>query len=377
MFAYKARGIHVLSTPSSQDFNYSTTNISTSGRSENLVAQSAMLARTTSRGSTEGLFYMPQRPPRTPLTRMDEAEAQILHEAHHSASHPARDMPPQSPPAKTLPLSPQTINSFDSPLARSTGPQNPMEALNLQVPRFNYFFDDGEDKTNERYSSLSSGKFSDFTIVHGARRWRAHKVIVASQSVVLESMIENLTDTSTLNLTTHDSDAVVLMMEYLYTGTYTTPSQPPDFSLKTHISVFVLASTLSITGLQSLSAQLFTLSLSSVSDLEVYFQSVRQIYAVTSCDNPQLRLAVVEAAVLEIRSLVGQENVRRAFLEVTSEVGEFQTDIYTYLVDNPTRGVEIETESLVLCEECGPQSSGYSYTRTCKGCGVARTIEFS
>lgn len=39
--------------------------------------------------------------------------------------------------------------------------------------------------------ALVEGRFSDLTIFHGVRVWNAHKVVVCSQSPVLESMIDN------------------------------------------------------------------------------------------------------------------------------------------------------------------------------------------
>jgi len=82
-----------------------------------------------------------------------------------------------------------------------------------------------------------SGKFSDLTVVHGARKWcvslvpkaltystnlnapvltqslcrKAHKVVVASQSSVLEEMIEQLQDAAILHLTKYDHAAVISM----------------------------------------------------------------------------------------------------------------------------------------------------------------------
>lgn len=92
---------------------------------------------------------------------------------------------------------------------------------------------------------------------------------------------------------------------------------------------------------------------------------------------------------------------RAAFLNLTSEVVDFQVDLYKMLIAHPLRPldrVEVEVEregesesegkgererggrERVLCEECGPREQaageGYTVKQTCKGCGVVREIEF-
>lgn len=57
--------------------------------------------------------------------------------------------------------------------------------------------------TNTSSSSLTSGKFSDLTITHGSRKWKAHKVVVCSQSPVLESLIFNLPVCSPISRAQH------------------------------------------------------------------------------------------------------------------------------------------------------------------------------
>jgi hypothetical protein len=168
------------------------------------------------------------------------------------------------------------------------------------------------------------------------------------------------------------------MMEYLYASDYSTTDTAPTFSLDTHTAVFALASTLFIPGLQTLSIAKYRHNLNTlVSDLSVYFASVRAVYALTTSSNPGLRLAVVEAAICEMRNLLAEGTaVRDGFLALTSEVGQFQADIYALLLRNPTRPLEVLAQE--LCEECGPreEGDGYEVTTECKGCGKERTLEF-
>jgi hypothetical protein len=228
------------------------------------------------------------------------------------------------------------------------------------------------------HSSLLSGKFSDLTLAHGTQRWKAHKVVVCSQSPVLEAMIEALPPTvSLLYLDDYDHEAVCSMMEYLYSTNYNTTDHEPDFSLPHHIKVFSLSAQLSISGLEQLAAKKFASTLiTHVKDLDVYFSSVKDIYSVTTPDHPALRLVVVDAAVTELRNLVHESR----FLDLTGTVKDFQADIYLFLMNHLSRPVNTETEFLFaeLCGECGPRDSddGYEVTTECKGCGKEKTLEF-
>jgi hypothetical protein len=207
------------------------------------------------------------------------------------------------------------------------------------------------------HSSLLSGKFSDLTLAHGMRRWKAHKVVVCSQSPVLEAMIEALPPTiSLLYLDDYDHEAVCSAMEYLYSTSYNTTDHEPDFSLPHHIKVFSFSVQLSISGLEQLATKKFAFTLMT--------------------EHPGLRRVVVEAAVTELRNLVHESR----FFDLTSTVKDFQADIYLFLMNHPSRPVNTETGYLFaeLCEECGPRDSddGYEVTTECKGCGKEKTLEF-
>lgn len=174
------------------------------------------------------------------------------------------------------------------------------------------------------------------------------------------------------------------MMEYLYTSTYSTTLTDiaPSFSLPQHISVFNLACSLSITGLKSQALQKYCYTLKNlISNLSVYFASVRTIYELPNNPaHPELRLAVIETAVFEMQNLLmeGSEQ-RKDFLALTSEVPQFQADIYAYFLFNgPAAEAQVVTVPQALCEECGAreEGDGYDVTTECKGCGEERTLEF-
>jgi len=167
------------------------------------------------------------------------------------------------------------------------------------------------------------------------------------------------------------------MLEYLYTAKYTTLPLEPDFCLHLHIKVFLLASKLKIAGLQAFSCNSFTSNLNNyVTDLEVYFSCIKEIYSSKSDANPGLRVTVVEAAVSESPQLLGDESVWVGFKEVLNEVPEFQRDFMTMLVQYPDRPVHVAKPE--LCEDCGPRNEddGYQMSVVCKGCGVSKTMEF-
>ncbi|KAL2064367.1 hypothetical protein VTL71DRAFT_4861 [Oculimacula yallundae] len=302
---------------------------------------------------------------------MDECEQQILDDiakanGRHAYSIMALDTQPASsslPPSPSPSTSTSTFVSSTSTM--QNGSHNPMEALQ---------------------SSLLSGKFSDLVIVHGTRKWQAHKVVVCSQSSGLEALIDKLKDTNILDLSFYDHEATVLMMEFLYTSTYSTTVTDiaPSYSLPLHVSVFNLACTLSIPLLKQLALQKYQYTLKNlVSTLSVYFSSVRSIYSTSTtiiATHPELKLIVVETAVLEMQNLLleGSEQ-RREFLELTSQVPQFQVDIYEFLMcnGNPQREVEVVEVWKELCEECGAreEGDGYAVTMECKGCGKERTID--
>ncbi|KAE9367702.1 hypothetical protein N431DRAFT_349711 [Stipitochalara longipes BDJ] len=226
--------------------------------------------------------------------------------------------------------------------------------------------------------SLLSGKFSDLTIAHGTRRWKAHKVVVCTQSAVLEAKIEALAALdSLLHLDDYDHESVCSMIDYLYSTEYTTTDHEPDFSLPHHIKVFRLAVQLSISGLEELAARKFAFTLlHHIKDLDVYFTSVKDIYTSNTPEHPTLRLIVVEAAATELRNLVNEPR----FLDLTSSVKDFQVDIYLFLVNHPSRTIQVEPEYIFpeLCDECGPRNDndGYEVETECKGCGKLKTLAF-
>ncbi|KAF7926220.1 uncharacterized protein EAE98_006515 [Botrytis deweyae] len=288
--------------------------------------------------------------------------------------------------------------------------------------------------------ALLEGRFSDLTVFHGVRVWNAHKVVVCSQSPVLESMIDNTgvcnmfgspTKPSILNLSSFPLDSIIALLEYLYTSAYSIPSPPPNtspssstylsgptYSLPLHEQIFYLASHLQIPALETLAAVSFRHTLhTQISDLDIYFDCIKRIYGKTTRKNPGLRNALVEAAVQELEGMLGNEEVKGKLWRVMSENGEFweevlralgrRTEVRVKEVIREVRvPVEVEVEKIVervverevageaeddeeedgeaekdwtLCPDCGPRDEGeeYEFKCACRECGVERILSFS
>ncbi|KAH8653198.1 hypothetical protein BGZ60DRAFT_436112 [Tricladium varicosporioides] len=281
---------------------------------------------------------------------MDEAEGQLIHEASQYSSMSSH----------TVGSAPSSPSSPD--LSTPESPEAPSFPLpQTQIAAYNTF--------DALQRCLQSGDFSDLTIIHGSRKWNTHKVLVLSQSTVLQAM------TNILDLSDHDEEAIQLMIEYLYTSQYNTSNTNAETYLDVHIKLFVLAVDFRIPGLELYASTQYKHALHNLTDSEIYFNSVLKIYDETTSEHPTLRFAVVEAAVIEMGSLL-QRPIRERFFQLTSDVPDFHADILTYLLRNPTRPLEIEVP--ILCETCGPASEEepYAVEHACRGCGEQKSIRF-
>jgi hypothetical protein len=184
------------------------------------------------------------------------------------------------------------------------------------------------------------------------------------------------------------------MIEFLYTGSYNTTDTSPTFSLHTHTKVHSLASKYQIASLVALSATNFAAALRRVSDLEVYFQSIRDVYDLPLSETPSqsqqqpaaspecrssyrnhaIRTEVVEAALVELGKILSSPLVMARFQEICTEVPQFHADFLTAMLEakielgNLMEQAEAEgAES--LCDSCGPSEEGYEIEVKCRGCG--------
>lgn len=261
-------------------------------------------------------------------------------------------------------------------------------------------------------SALVSGAFSDLTLVCGEQTFKTHRLIVCSQSSVFtslcaesvvrasnvpqRSMIPRLSPqfSGLINLNAHDLEAVTKMIEFLYTGGYSTVDTSPTFSLHTHAKIHALASQYQILGLVALSAEKFAAALRRVHDLEVYFQSIRDVYSSplteTSSQSQQqsaasaelqstnhshaLRVEVVDAALVELSKILSSPLVMVRFQEICTEVPQFHADFLTSLLETKIKLGNLMEEGEVdgadlLCDSCGPREEGYEIEVRCRGCG--------
>ncbi|KAF7865915.1 hypothetical protein EAF04_006079 [Stromatinia cepivora] len=283
-------------------------------------------------------------------------------------------------------------------------------------------------------ASLLTGRFSDLTIFHGVRVWNAHKVVVCSQSEVLENMIDSIgvgnmfgtpSKPSILNLSSFPLDSITALIEYLYTSAYSLPSPPgdsspststylsgPSYSLPLHEQIFYVAVHLQIPALETLAAASFRHTLNTqISNLDIYFSSIKRIYSKTTDKNPGLRNALVEAAVQELEGLLGDEELKNRFWGVMMENREFWEGVLRMLgnskeveVREVIREVRVPVEvervverivervvqadaeeeneekkkECILCVDCGPRGKGeeYEVECVCRECGVERVLSF-
>ena len=181
---------------------------------------------------------------------------------------------------------------------------------------------------------------------------------------------------SLLNLHGYDDEAFNLVMEYLYTAKYKSSPSKPDFCLPLHLKVYVLATELQIVGLQELSGHFFTFNLSNyVENLEVFFSIVKDVYSKTRVSNSALRNVVVQAAVSEMHTFLGENKAWDRLTGLMAAVPEFQKDIMCVMVEHGDR--EVIAMPQELCKACGPrdEGDGYQMQATCKCCGVEKTLE--
>ncbi|CAG8951816.1 hypothetical protein HYFRA_00005620 [Hymenoscyphus fraxineus] len=224
------------------------------------------------------------------------------------------------------------------------------------------------------------GKYSDLTIIHKQRTWQAHKVIVCSKSPVLEAMIEGLEalEEPILDISQYGSSAAAeCFLDYIYTSVYPEPPGDiaPESILNLHVQIFILASTFQVHGLQDYATERFQHDLISlVTEHELFFNLVRRVYKGTTHENPGLRLVVVEMAIAEMQNMLADEGVKWAFLRLTSDVTEFQTEIYEGLMKG--MAVKVMPVQPVLCESCGPmdESERGFVVVTCERCKQDRQV---
>ena len=246
-----------------------------------------------------------------------------------------------------------------------------------------------------------TGQFSDLTLACGEEVFKAHRVIVCSQSSIfaglcLQSKVRftkyqakyrmprlSVQFSGLINLNEHDSEAVMKMVEFLYTGSYSTIETSPTFSIHTHMKVYSLGLRYQIQGLVALSLKKFATSLSRVSDLEVYFQSLRDVYNLPAIkqevfsdrDAPDdtasanhICAEIIGTALTELSKILSSPPVLARFQEICSEVPQFHADFLTALME---MNMDAENEENIppLCRICGPSGEGYEIEVTCELCG--------
>lgn len=145
------------------------------------------------------------------------------------------------------------------------------------------------------------------------------------------------------------------MIEFLYTGTYTSIDTGPSFSLFIHTKMHGIGLKYNIHTLVNFSAINFARALRRVRDLEVYFQSICEVYSqplayphVRNRDQlsiptappelqgnnhgHELRAEVIEAALVELGKILSSPPVMARFLQVCTSIPQFHADFLWEMV---------------------------------------------
>jgi hypothetical protein len=72
-----------------------------------------------------------------------------------------------------------------------------------------------------------------------------------------------------------------MMVEYFHSLNYLASDEPPHFSLHLHTIVHAIAAKYKIAALEALAVTKFSERMSKLSDLEVYFRSIIDVYSLT------------------------------------------------------------------------------------------------
>jgi hypothetical protein len=139
-------------------------------------------------------------------------------------------------------------------------------------------------------------------------------------------------ETSLLSLSTEPITAVEKLMEYLYTSTYTSVFQSPDFSIHLHIVVYALAHKYALEPLLTLARSNFITSLYHVKDLTHYFSAVEEVYKSTPGEARGLRDVVVETAAMEMEAMLAVEMAKDRMIGCMGKVPAYGSDVLASLL---------------------------------------------
>jgi hypothetical protein len=123
-----------------------------------------------------------------------------------------------------------------------------------------------------------------------------------------------------------------------------------------------------------------------VTSLSVYFGVIPKIYETTTKQHAGLRKAVADVAVKGVGELLADEEMRRGFWKVCTEVEEFGEEVMRGLIKSKQILVGLgdagEGIENLVCDRCeergeGKEQQGFEIQVVCKGCGEVSGVEFS
>jgi hypothetical protein len=163
-----------------------------------------------------------------------------------------------------------------------------------------------------------------------------------------------------------------MMVEYLYSSDYPASGEPPHFCLQLHTMVYAIAAKYNIATLGALAVRKFTEGLNKLSNLDVFFSSIIDVYSLTPPQNRDLRDSVTVAASMELKMMLKEPRVKARLGEITALVPDFNLDLLQMLLDE---NAEMNAKKNHLCGVCGPFKEPYEVEVECRGCGKLNVYE--
>jgi len=204
-------------------------------------------------------------------------------------------------------------------------------------------------------------EYADLIINCGAMSWKAHKVIVCSQSKVLKAACRGFfkeTTTGIIELPDDDPKIVQLMLSFFYTTDYEMDfKEAPGRILQMHVQTFTLADKYDVPALMSLAKQNYEELLMTAS-FQDYLGSIPDVYVLPRCGN-SLRKPVIKFARERMKPEFQKENIRKEVAMILEEVPEFGFDVLEIFLDAPLRGD---------CRDCGPNQGATALQASCHRC---------
>ncbi|KAI1964886.1 hypothetical protein LOZ58_001577 [Ophidiomyces ophidiicola] len=198
---------------------------------------------------------------------------------------------------------------------------------------------------------LASGKFADFTIRVAGEEFKAHRVIVCSQSEFFTKLYDNEwkeTAENKIDIEDAEPDVVEAMISFMYNGDYDSSGGAfgRTSSLFLTARVYRLAEKLGVPRLKEKTEQKFEDAARTCWNMDDFTPVIQEVYATTSQTDRGLRNLIVKICIMNLASLLKKEE----FVSVLEDCAPFSADIAQMLAKNST-----VLRDKYQCPSCGNQ----------------------